>query len=124
MNNEEILISYFKEEIKHIGFVLEGQDKIRSSYQFGKFSLYSSFRDKYIIDIWLFDNVRDIYEIKITHSYPIYDKEHVIIMFCSTTLKEIAIGNITMYSSLELDGENINDFLEYIKNIDNIKCLI
>jgi hypothetical protein len=120
MSDEEKLISYFIEEIKHIGFVLDAQDNIRSSFHFGK-SVPFSFHEKYIIEISLFDIVKDIYDIKLTHSYPIYNKEHVIIMLSSNKLKEIAIGNITMYSRLELDTENINDFLEYIISINDIK---
>lgn len=130
MNNREELVSYFREEIKHIGFVLDGKDNIRSRYYFGKIFPFS-FHDQYTIDIVKIDFVKNIYIIKMVHSYPIYSSSEnhsevvvnkkKMIMNASSTIKEIVIGNVTMYSTFELDTENISELLRYIINIDVIK---
>ncbi len=120
INNRKDLIFYFRDQIEEIGFVADIFTASTNRWYFGE--KFFGF-DKYTIDIFKLDYIEDSWTIKLTHSYPIYKigTGTTMKMYGAAQLKEIAIGKITMYSTMELDILNINELLEYISNIDVVK---
>jgi hypothetical protein len=114
------LVLYFRDQIEDLGFVVDGATTSTNRWNFGNIKPFSF--ERYNIDITKLDFMVNAYTIKITHLYPIYNESKTLIMYGSSQLKEIAIGKVTIYSSMELDISNINELLEYITNIDVIKC--
>lgn len=122
INSTKELASYFRNQIEDMGFIPDGKDISITYFSFGGFKTFSL--DRYTVDMRKVDYMENVWDIKITHYYPIFsekDKPRKIIMNGSSILKEIAIGKITMYSTMELDILNINELLEYISNIDVVK---
>jgi hypothetical protein len=113
-NEVKELVFYFRDQIEEIGFT-SNPNGVRGWYlEYGFLEWYSIYIDAigYIDNVWT---------IKLCCPQPIYDNHKRAMMYSSNLIKEIAVGKVTNYWSLDMDKENINDFLEYIKNTDGVK---
>jgi hypothetical protein len=113
INNRKDLIFYFRDQIEEMGFATS-IDTTRTWIMNG------GLLEKYFVNIEALGYIDDAWMIKISHSSPWVVNGRAI-AYGSKQIKEIAIGRITMYSTMELDILNINELLEYIKNIDVVK---
>ena len=121
-NNRKDLVLYFRNQIEELGFIGDEKTASKNYFNFGGFKAFSL--ERYTIEIIKLNYDDDSWTLRSIHFYPVFsekDKPRKIIMNGSTILKETVIGNITSYSSMELDIYNITDFLKYISNIDVVK---